>query len=197
MSQFQRGNKVIGPLDLSRIVPTQMLFQTSSEEEEVFHQSDLVQLKAYGISISHDPQNPFLLLRDAKQELTLPVAINPLEAGVTLSQSPGSKNNSSSPFRFIEELLKSLNVNLRQCVFVQMKGSVQYVRIYFTGHIQLNSIKLRADEAMSLCLSLNVPIFATKDFIHKSRLMNAQMEGLSENLLKTQKRLLKNHPYLM
>ncbi len=183
-------------VDLHQMLGGQIYFQQSGDEEEVFHQEELIQLQAYGVSLSTDIQRPFLLLRDALQELTLPVAINPLEAGVTLTQNKKSVAP-TSPYRFTQELLMSLGIELKQCVFVQIKGPAQYVRIYLSGHPHTNSLKLKADEAMSLCLHFNVPIFATRAFINKSKLMNAQIEGLTEGLLKNQKILVRNHPYIM
>lgn len=182
-------------VDLNQMLAGNIFFQTSGEEE-VFHQEDLVLLQPFGISISTDPQRPFLLLKDSKHELTLPVAISPLEAGVTLNQHNKSAAP-SSPYKFTQELLQSLSIEIKQCVFVQIKGPLQYVRIYFSGHPNTNSLKLRADEAMSMCLHFNVPIFATKAFINKSKLMNTQIEGLSESLLKNHRILVKNHPYIM
>ncbi|HWU42280.1 MAG TPA: hypothetical protein VN132_02540, partial [Bdellovibrio sp.] len=62
-------------------------------------------------------------------------------------------------------------------VFVEIRGAHQYMRLYLTGQRDLNSVKLRADEAMSLCLHLSVPIYATKSFIGRSRVMNAEIEN--------------------
>ena len=188
----QRGPEFI---DLNQMLSGNIFFQ-SSGDEETFHQDELILLKPFGISLSTDPHQPFLLLKDERQELTLPVAINPLEAGVTLSHSNKSVAP-TSPYKFTGELLKSLNIELKQCVFVQIKGPVQFVRVYLTGHPTTNSLKLRADEAMSLCLHFSVPIFATKAFINKSKLMNAQIEGLTKGLLKNHKLFVKNHPYVM
>ena len=183
-------------IDLNEMLGGEIFFQQSGDVEEVFHQDELVQLHPFGVSLSTDVHRPFLLLKDAKKELTLPVAINPLEAGVTLTQ-----NNKSvaptTPYKFVQELMKSLAIEIKQCVFVQIKGPVQYVRLYLSGHPKVSSIKLRADEAMSLCLHFNVPIFASRVFINKSKLMNAQIEGLTEGMLKNQKILVKNHPYIM
>ncbi len=46
----------------------------------------------------------------------------------------------------------------------------------------MNSVKLRADEAMSLCLFLDVPLFATKNFIGKSRVMNTEVESSAQKI---------------
>ena len=153
-----------------------MNFVASRDEEDVFHQKDLVQLFAFGLNVSNDSHRPFLLLKDESQSLTLPVPLNPLEAGMTLTQA--SQGTLAAPHRFTTLLMESLSIKARQCVFVQIKGAHQFVRIYLQGHPGTNSIKLRADEAMSLCLHANIPLYATKNFIQQSRVMIAELEEL-------------------
>ncbi len=153
-------------------------FQSQDQEEESFHQSDLIELVPYGMSV--DVNRPFLLLHDKKHEHTLPVALNPLEAGVALSQA-NRHNAPITTHKFTQNLLKSLNIQIRQCVFVEIKGVHQYVRLYMTGHTGMSSMKLRADEAMSLCLYLEVPLFATKAFIAKSKIMSAEVQSMERD----------------
>ncbi|MEK6775164.1 MAG: hypothetical protein AABY64_14580 [Bdellovibrionota bacterium] len=178
--------------DLNSILKSQLFFSNASAEEEVFHQKDLIQLVPFGISLTSDMARPFLLLKDKDQIHTLPVAVSPLEAGITLGQNH-NQSLLATPHRFTQYLLESLSIKAVQAVFVEIKGVHQYLRIYLSGHAGVNSLKMRADEAMSLCLHLGVPIFATLPFINQSKLLNAQIDGLTEGLLKNQKILTKNH----
>ena len=166
-------------LPLVKNLRSHIIFQTQDQEEEVFHQDDLIELFPYGLNV--DGNRPFLLLKDVSHHYTLPVAVNPLEAGMTLSQSNHSVAP-VTPHRFTELLLESLNLEVKQCVFVEIKGAHQYVRLYIAGHPTQTSLKLRADEAMSLCLHLRVPLFASKAFIGKSQVMAAQIESLPQDL---------------
>jgi len=160
---------------------TQIIFTKGSEGEEIFHQEDLVELFPYGLSMTTDASRPFLLLKDKTHTVTLPVAVSPIEAGVALSQS-NKKNLQASPHKFTAQLMTSLGMEVKQCVFVEIKGSHQYVRLYMSGHTTQSSFKLRADEAMSLCLHLEVPIFASKNFISRSRIMSTEVEALSKKI---------------
>lgn len=171
-------------------------FASAPEGEEVFHQKDLVQLFPFGISISDDLNRPFLLLKDESHEHTLPVAIAPIEAGVTLSQNNKAKAP-VTPHRFTEQLLQSLEIKVLQCVFVEIKGNNQYVRLYMSGHPYTNSIKLKAEEAMSLCLQLDIPIFASKKFISNSKILGSEFEGIKQGLNFNPNLLINNHPYIM
>ncbi len=174
----------------------EMIFIESTNEEEVFHQKDLIQLEVYGLTLNTDPQHPILILKDKTEKYVLSVMINPLEAGVTLTQSNKSIAP-VTPHRFAHELLSSLDIQIMQCVFVQLKGVHQFVRIYLKGHPKVNSIKLRADEVMSLVLHLNVPIFASKKFIENSKVLSAQIAGLVEMSLSEKRITSKDQPYVI
>lgn len=169
--------------DVSQILKfsTRFVFAQESQEEETFHQKDLVQLFPYGLSMEGDVSRPFLLLKDEAHVYTLPVVVSPIDAGVVLSQS-NKVAIESSPHRFTATLLQSLGIEVKQAVFVEIKGSSQYLRLYLSGHPEMNSIKLRADEAMSLCIFLGVPIFATKNFIGRSRVMSTEVESGAQKI---------------
>lgn len=160
---------------------TQIIFAQGTQEEETFHQNDLVQLFPYGLSVTTDAARPFLLLKDEGHQHTLPVAVSAIDAGVALSQS-NKQSLESSPHKFTQLMLQSLGIEIKQAVFVEIKGSHQYLRLYISGHPQMSSFKIRSDEAMSLCLYLSVPLFATKNFIGRSRVMSAEVEGAAQKL---------------
>ena len=159
----------------------QFIFAQESGEEETFHQKDLVRLFPYGLSVTTDAMRPLLLLKDEAHMYTLPVSVSAIDAGVALSQSD-RMSLESSPHKFTALLMQSLGIEIKQAVFVEIKGSHQFLRLYISGHEKTNSLKLRADEAMSLCLYLDVPVFATKSFIGRSRVMNTEIESGAQKL---------------
>lgn len=175
---------------------SQIVFSTSLEEENTFAAKDLIRLKPFGLSVSTDFARPFLLLKDEEHKYTLPVAVNPLEAGVALSQA-NKAVAPTTPHRFTEVLLESLHMQIEKCVFVELRGHFQFVRLFLKNHPAQESIKIRADEVMSLCLHLDIPIYATKEYIDRSRVMNAEMDGVSADIKAHPGIIQKNHPYIM
>lgn len=144
-------------------------------ESQKKSQKDLIKLVPFGISLLPDPNRPVLILKSEDGEHILPVALNPLEAGVTLTQF----NKSTvpvTPHRVAEKILGSLDIKITKCVFVEIKGHFQYVRLHMSGNPQLKSLKCRADEAMSLCLHLKVDFFAPLDLVNFSKTLNLQNE---------------------
>jgi hypothetical protein len=173
-----------------------VIFDSPHFEEHKISEADLIRLEPYGFSLNLDPSRPMLILRDESGNHTLPVFLTPIEAGVTIQQS-NNQAVPTTPHRVMELLLQSLNIKIEKCVFVAIKDHHQFVRLYFDGHPTQGSVKVKAEEAMSLCLHLEVPIYATKKFMSKSRTMSAEMEGLSRGLQLTQSALMKTHEYLI
>lgn len=187
-----RSSKVNPPGNIT----ADILFSKPQEERVDFVEADLIELFPFGLSLTNDSTRPFMIFKDKQQEVSLPVVINQIEAGVTLTQSAQS-TAPVSLHRFSESLLDSLSIKLERCIFVEIKGVHQYVRLYMSGHPQYHSMKFRADEVMSLCFHLKVPFFATKNFINRSKVMSAEIIGLAEGLQDNPLLLAKTHGYLM
>ena len=157
----------------------------------------LIQLFPFGITMTDEGLLPLLLLKSKNGELTLPVSLNTLEAGVTLSQS----NKTSiplTPHKATEVLLKSFDLKITKCIFTEVKPQGQIVKLMMENHPRgEKSISLRAEEAMSLCLHLNVPFFASHDVIMQSRTTVAAHQGQLQNFLMNPPANDRKHPYLM
>ncbi len=180
-----------------------IVFQSEHFEEHKISDENLIRLFPYGLTLVQDPSRPTFLLKDESGQLVLPVSISPLEAGVALQQASQSILP-TTPHKVTEVLLGTLNIKIEKCVFVEIKGHHQYVRLFLEGHPTHGSIKVRADEAMSLCLQLNVPLYSTRNFINRSRRMSAELDGMSQELSQGLQKnatnsllLTKTHEYLI
>jgi hypothetical protein len=172
------------------------LFQDDNFEDFNMNDRDLVKLVPYGVQLAPDGVRPMLLLKDEKGEFTLPVILNPLEAGITLTQS-NKTIAPVTPHKVTEILMQGLNVSVESCLFIEIRGSHQYVRLNIQGSPDLKFIKVRADEAMSFCLHFNVPMYASKDYIARSRVLVADHQGQAQSLLANPQVLNKSHKYMM
>jgi uncharacterized protein len=175
---------------------TDILFSNEFDESINFAEADLIQLFPYGLSLSNDATRPFMILKNKEGDVVLPVPVNQLEAGVSLTQSTGVSAVSTA-HKFSENLLASLDIKLERCLFVEIKGVHQYVRLYMQGHPKYQSLKFRADEVMSLCFQMKTPIFASRGFIQKSKVMSAEIVEMAQNVSQNPMMLVKSHQYLM
>jgi len=177
------------------------------EAADVSDDKKLIPLKPFGMQLSADGMRPMLLLKDASGELTLPVPLNPLEAGVTLTQSNKSITP-TTPHRVTELLLEGLNLKVETCVFTEIKGLRQYVRLQIQSSIPANGemdlansslkyLRVRAEEAMSFCLHFNVPMFATRNYIARSRTLSIELEGVTKGVQANPELMDKQHKFMM
>ncbi len=155
------------------------VFIEHQDDKYDFYESELVEMKPFGLSLTNELSRPFMIFKDLKtEEISLPVPLTPVEAGVTLAQST-TNQVPISPHRFLELMLTSLEIKIEKCIFIEIKELNQYARLFLTGHPKYNSLKIKASEAISLCLHLKVPFFATLTFIQKSKQMNIVPQGAS------------------
>lgn len=183
-----RGAQIESPL-------TQFLFQKPLEETEGITEKELIQVTAYCLSVGAEMGQPLLILKAVDRDMTLPIPINPLEAGVALAQSNKSVAP-VSPHKVTSALLKALGMRIEKCVFTEIKNSNQYVKLFVLGHPQVRTLKFKAEEVLSLCLYLEVPLYTTQEFMYRSRVMVAEIDEKRRELTNNPSLVSKNHPYM-
>jgi len=173
----------------------QFLFHQALEENSDLVEKDLIQVNAYCLSVHSEMGQPVLILKALERDLTLPIPINPLEAGVTLAQSNKSVAP-LSPHKVTAALLKALGMQIDKCVFVEIKNSNQYVKLFVSGHPKVRTLKFKAEEVLSLCLYLEVPLYTTQEFISCSRVMIADIDEQRRELINNPSLSINNHLYM-
>lgn len=174
----------------------QILFNESlADSSEGLIAGELIKIVPYGLSVGPEMIRPILIMKAEKSDLTMPVPLNPLEAGVTLSQS-NKTIAPITPHKATQELLRALGIKIEKAIFVEIKGQYQYLKLYISGHPLVKELKVRADEAMSLCLHCEVPIYTTKELAIKSRVLNAELESMKKDVRISPQIMQKNHMYI-
>jgi bifunctional DNase/RNase len=174
---------------------TPVTFSSDMFEENKIKDEDLIKLSPYGVSLNTDPNRPTMLFKDESGKYVLPVCINSLEAGVTLSQSTQTLVP-ITPHKFTGWLMNTLNIQIAKVIFVEIKGSFQYVRVFLEGHPNYGSVKMRAEEVISMCLHMNADFFATKTFIERSKKLSVELGNLKEGIRVNPHLFVKNTPYM-
>jgi len=180
---------------IKQLEPQFMLLPTESSDSE-----SMVQVKPFGIHVATDGMKPVLLLKDEVSGMTLPVHVSPVDAAVAIALSNPQTNpvaSSGSPHRFATEILASLQVKVVKAKLLDVEKGVQLMTFELENHPHLTSLKVRADECMSFCLQLQIPIFASQKFIQESRVL-IQTQQLQVQATGTQfRQLQRSQGYLM
>lgn len=158
-----------------------------------------VELAPLGVQIMGEGLLPVLLLKEREPqgfgELSLPVPLSPLEAGLTLGQAQPNLEI-AGPHKGAAAIFDSLGLKITKATFEDIQGQKQLLRLHFENHPHLKSLLVPAAGALSLCLALKVPVYASKEFVLRSRAMANELQGLAQDLKKASVSLKKNHQYL-
>ncbi len=165
-------------------------------EADLHSDEELVQVFPFGVTLAADQSRPIMVFKDKEEKITLPVWLSPLDAGISLSQSM-SQSPRSSPHHLTLKIMKELGVELKKCLFVEIKGHRQMVGLHFEGHSSLKTLVHRADESLSFCMSSKAEFFVPRWFVEESRQLNSVMEGVLKGLELEPNMAKNNHPYLM
>jgi uncharacterized protein len=126
--------------------------------------ADEIEIEPFGI----DGERPVMLFREKGGDLTLPVWLAPIDAGIALTQHH-VQAVALSPHDITLRVLKTLGVSLESVHFVELQGHHQYVELRFVGSRKIEQLKVRADHAISFCLHAKTRFFCTRDFLAKCR----------------------------
>jgi bifunctional DNase/RNase len=140
---------------------------------EMKEENKWVQIFPYAMVMSPDNRRPILIFKDKKQEVTLPVWLSPLDAGIALSDR--NWDAISSPHKLSWSLLKKLDVTLKKAVFSEIKGHHQYLDLNFEGNTAIQKVKARADESISFCLSSECEFYCTKKYANECRVLDSEI----------------------
>ncbi len=167
----------------------------NKKENIKIEDNELIQIVPYGLSIGNEMGPPVMIFKALDRDLTIPLMINALEAGVTLAQSNKS-TVPSSPHKGTKQIFEAIGLKILKCIVIEVRGSSQYVRLVFDGIYANKSLKLKASDILSLCLHLEVPIYTTKEVAVRSRVLIAEVDEQKKQLLSNPTIVQNKHLYM-
>ncbi|HVK60041.1 MAG TPA: hypothetical protein VM432_00775 [Bdellovibrionales bacterium] len=152
-----------------------------------------VELFPSGIAVENSLGRPVLILKDQAGVDVLPVWMNPIDAGIALADM--TKGTGLTPHVVSNRILEAIGLCADSCSFVDLVGHHQYVQISFkpveqktisTAPVALlgpMQLRLRADEAMSFCMTSKARFFSTKSYMTRCRALDAELTQLGNGLV--------------
>lgn len=184
-----RGKVDAGSEDLAQVKAkglrgrkTKKAFPADSSSPQI----EWIELFPTGVVLAPGSIRPVLLLKDSNQSDVLPIWMGGVDAGVSLNQL--SQGGEGSPHAGLLALCERLGVKEVRCLIAERVGHHQYCKIEFSCVSPLvetwlrEGLRLRVDEAMSLCLALRARFYSQKDFMRDCRVLNQEIETLQEGL---------------
>lgn len=147
---------------------------------ETASDSESLELFPFGIAVGGVKGRPILVLKSQCQNHVFPVWLHPVDAGLAALLSDSTRPSYSS-HHATGKILELFGAKLAECRFVDLVGHHQFVDLILEG-APVQSLRMRADSVMSLCLYLKVRFFGTKELIARCREVDVEMTGLEKGL---------------
>jgi hypothetical protein len=152
-----------------------------------------IELFPYAISMGAVQRRPILIFRDKSESLSLPIWLNQIEASIAALDL----NKSTNLHALSIKLLESASIQIMRCEFIEIQGHHQFVRLALSGHPKFKELRVRADEAIPICMGLKARFFSTAEFIMQCRDLDIALLGIEQSLNLQPEIGSKRHPYMM
>ena len=152
-----------------------------------------IELFPYAISMGAVQRRPILIFRDKAETMSLPIWLNQIEASIAALDL----NKSTNLHALSIKLLESASIQITRCEFIEIQGHHQFVRLALAGHPKFKELRVRADEAIPICMGLKARFFSTAEFIMQCRDLDIALLGIEQSLNLQPEIGSKRHPYMM
>lgn len=157
------------------------IYNSDNNKKIVVDDQELTEIFPFAIAAGPGPMRPILIFKDKQQTASVPVWLNALEAGIAAAQS-NPKLPTATPHTIALKILDTFRVKVSRCILVEVQGVHQYADLILENHPSLTKLRVKAEEAISFCMHLKVPFFASRSFIEKSRTVNADILELEKGM---------------
>lgn len=138
---------------------------------------DLIQMTVGGVTLDPVTKTPVVLLKDEREELTLPIWVGLLEATAMATELEGVKMARPMTHDLLKRIVEEVGASVSRIVVTDLRENTFYAEIELLVGGQLRSLDARPSDAISLALRTGCPIFVARDVITAS---SSKDEGAEE-----------------
>ncbi|MEE8574398.1 MAG: bifunctional nuclease family protein [Thermodesulfobacteriota bacterium] len=144
----------------------------------------LLEMSVHGIALDPFTNVPIVILKDEKEEQTLPIWIGVLEASAIATELEKLSFSRPMTHDLLNEILKTTKVEVSRIEVTDLKENVYYAKIYMDsaagGELVVDA---RPSDAIAVALRANCPILVDAGVLEKSK--SIDMRGSSGESLET------------
>ncbi len=128
----------------------------------------MVVMKVSGIVLDPQSRTPILVLRDMDDRRALLIWIGPPEANSIMLVLENIKLSRPATHDLMNNIFKTLKVELKSVVIHDMKESTFFAQINFMNNGKEFSIDSRPSDAVAVALRADIPIFVSEQVMMSS-----------------------------
>ncbi|HYB97651.1 MAG TPA: bifunctional nuclease family protein [Candidatus Limnocylindrales bacterium] len=130
---------------------------------------DLVRMTVGGVTLDPLTKTPIVVLKDDKDEVTLPIWIGLLEATSMATELEGVKMARPMTHDLLKRVVEEVGATVERIVVTELKDNTFYASIDLHIAGRRHTLDSRPSDAISLALRTQSPIFVARAVIEASR----------------------------
>lgn len=127
--------------------------------------ADLVQMTVGGVTLDPVTKTPVVLLKDEREELTLPIWVGLLEATAMATELEGVKMARPMTHDLLKRIVEEVGASVSRIIVTELRENTFYAEIELVVGGRRHALDARPSDAISLALRTGCPIFVSRDVI--------------------------------
>lgn len=121
-----------------------------------------------GVTLDPVTKTPVVLLKDEKEELTLPIWVGLLEATSMATELEGVKMARPMTHDLLKRIVEEVGASVSRIIVTDLRENTFYAEIELMVGDRRHSLDARPSDAISLALRTGCPIFVARDVLAAS-----------------------------
>jgi len=126
---------------------------------------DLIQMTVGGVTLDPVTKTPVVLLKDEREEFTLPIWVGLLEATSMATELEGVKMARPMTHDLLKRIVDEVGASVSRIIVTDLRENTFYAEIELMVGDRRHSLDARPSDAISLALRTGCPIFVARDVI--------------------------------
>lgn len=133
-----------------------------------------------GVTLDPVTKTPVVLLKDEREELTLPIWVGLLEATSMATELEGVKMARPMTHDLLKRVVEEVGASVSRIIVTDLRDNTFYAEIELMVGDRRHSLDARPSDAISLALRTGCPIFVARDVIAASGSKDEPLEEEEE-----------------
>jgi bifunctional DNase/RNase len=134
---------------------------------------DLIRMTVGGVTLDPVTKTPIVVLKDEREEITLPIWVGLLEATAMATEIEGVRMARPMTHDLLKRIVEELGATVSRIVVTDLRENTFYAEIELEMAGRRSSLDSRPSDAISLALRTGCPIFVSRAVIEASRSSDA------------------------
>jgi len=142
---------------------------------------DLIRMTVGGVTLDPVTKTPIVVLKDEREEITLPIWVGLLEATAMATEIEGVRMARPMTHDLLKRIVEELGATVSRIVVTDLRENTFYAEIELEMAGRRSSLDSRPSDAISLALRTGCPIFVSRAVIEASRTSDEAGAGEAED----------------